>query len=106
MMQFYKFDGVVYAYDEDQVAEGLAKGKKKLSLAEVVAHLSRSAPDATQDTDNLRRRAYADPITGSDTLFAEAARMQVMGESGIEEVRTRATARFKEIQAQYPWPAK
>jgi len=37
-------------------------------------------------------------------MFAEATRMQIMGEPDYEEVRVRAIARFEEIQAQYPWP--
>lgn len=58
------------------------------------------------EVEAMRLRSYADPLTGSDRMFSEALRMQTMGESGYEEVRARAIARFEEIQAQYPWPAK
>lgn len=64
-------------------------------------------PDPTkQDIELFRLRAYADPLLGSDRYFSEATRMQIMEESGFEEVRDRAIARFEEIQAQYPWPTK
>lgn len=59
-----------------------------------------------EDVDRLRIIAYANPLTGSDRLFSESTRMQIMNESGFEEVRARAIARFEEIQAQYPWPSK
>ena len=64
------------------------------------------APASAADIEASRKRAYADPISGCDSMFAESSRMQVMGESGFEEVRARAIARFEEIQAQYPWPSK
>lgn len=60
----------------------------------------------TEHIERMRLTAYADPELGSDRYFAEASRMEVMGEIGFEEVRARAIARFEEIQAQYPWPAK
>lgn len=57
-----------------------------------------------EDIEQLRLRAYADPVTGSDRFFNEAVRMQAMGETGWEAVRQRGIARFEEIQQQYPWP--
>lgn len=63
-------------------------------------------PVTREEVEMSRKRAYADPLTGCDAMFAESSRMDVMGEPGFEEVRTRAIARFEEIQAQYPWPAK
>lgn len=58
---------------------------------------------SAEEIDALRRRAYADPITGSDRLFAEAQRMEVMGESGWETVRAAGIQRFNEIQQEFPW---
>lgn len=69
-------------------------------------HLPEKPPLSAEEVKELRATAYATPLTGSDCLFAESTRMQVMGENDHEEVRARAIARFKEIQAQYPWPAK
>lgn len=57
-----------------------------------------------EEIEQLRLRAYADPLTGSDRHFNEAIRMQVMGEKGYEVVRQRGISRFEEIQLQYPWP--
>lgn len=67
---------------------------------------SASKPSTTAEIEAKRLRAYAEPTTGSDRIFAEAMRMQIMGEPDYEEVRARAIARFEEIQAQYPRPAK
>ncbi|CAI8968441.1 HAD family hydrolase [Pseudomonas sp. IT-P12] len=54
--------------------------------------------------ESLRLRAYAEPLTGSDRYFAEAQRMQIMGEDQWEVVSASGVARYKEIQARYPWP--
>lgn len=56
------------------------------------------------EVESLRKAAYANEFTGSDRLFAEAQRMQLMGEAGWESVRDAAIARFEEIKAEYPWP--
>ena len=53
-----------------------------------------------------RKAAYANAQTGSDRLFAEAQRMQMMGLSGWEEVRDAAVARYEEIKLEHPWPVK
>lgn len=63
------------------------------------------APPAPTVEENewLRLSAYANPLTGSDRYFSEALRMQAMQEDGWEEVRAAGVARYKEIQALYPW---
>lgn len=61
-------------------------------------------PLSREEIEALRLRAYADPVAGSDRFFAEAARMQAVGENGWEAVRTQGVTRFAEIQAEYPWP--
>lgn len=63
-------------------------------------------PATHKEVEADRLLEYADPLTGSDRLFSESMRMQIMGEAGHEEVRARAIARFEEIQAKYPWPSK
>ncbi|UUJ42347.1 hypothetical protein L1A22_08630 [Pseudomonas extremaustralis] len=60
-------------------------------------------PLTREEVEALRLRAYADPLTGSDRYFAEAQRMQVMGEDGWEGVRAAGVARFEAIQFLYPW---
>lgn len=61
-------------------------------------------PLTREEANVLRLRAYAEPLTGSDRYFSEAQRMQVMNEEGWEAVRAAGVARYKEIQAHYPWP--
>lgn len=60
-------------------------------------------PPTREQVEALRLRAYAEPQTGSDRYFAEAQRMQVMGEDGWEGVRAAGVARFEAIQSLYPW---
>lgn len=61
-------------------------------------------PLTKEAVEHARLLAYSDPIYGSDRLFAEASRMQLMEEEGFEAVRASAIARYREIQALYPWP--
>lgn len=63
-------------------------------------------PPTREQVESARRRAYADPLTGSDPIFSEAYRMQLMGETGWESVRDAAIARYQEIQAEHPWPTE
>ena len=94
----------VFAYEKD--------GSQDHLIAE---HLARMAPDEIEalqvvvktasSVEMERLAAYADPLTGSDRLFSESMRMQIMSEEGHEDVRVRAIARFEEIQAAHPWPA-
>lgn len=65
-----------------------------------------SIPSTYREIEDRRLKAYSDPLTGSDRLFSESTRMEIMGESGFEDVRARAISRFEEIQAQYPRPAE
>ena len=58
----------------------------------------------TRQTLDLRKKAYACHLTGSDALLAEANRMKVMGEEGYKEKEQEAIARYEAIKAQYPWP--
>lgn len=64
------------------------------------------APLTREQIEALRLLAYADPLTGSDRYFAEATRLQVMGadQAEIDAAKTAGTARYAEIQAEYPWP--
>ncbi len=65
-----------------------------------------ASPPSRDEIESIRLRAYADPLIGSDRLFSESARMQIMGEPGYDDVKSRAISRFEEIQAQYPWPTE
>lgn len=68
-------------------------------------HLTEKPPLSRGEIETLRVTAYADPLTGSDRMFSEAARMQLMEEEGFAAVRSKAVSRFAEIQALYPWPS-
>lgn len=59
---------------------------------------------ATRKTEEKRRLAYSDPLTGSDPLFAQATRMDAMGEAGADVIRQQAVERYNEIKASMPWP--
>ena len=69
----------------------------------ITKQLFSSIPLTRADIERLRLAAYAEPIVGSDRYFAEANRMQVMGEAGWEAVRSTGITRFNEIQARFPW---
>jgi hypothetical protein len=58
-----------------------------------------------EEVEALRLRAYGHPITGSDRFFAQAQRMETMGEPGWEGVRANGVRRFNEIQQEFPWVA-
>lgn len=103
--QLVELTDIEYASLSEGISSGMvvvlgANGRPSL------ASQPSSPPPTTESINESRLRAYADPVNGSDRLFAEASRMQVMGEPGFEEVRIRAVARFEEIQAKYPWPSK
>ena len=60
---------------------------------------------AQQEITRRRARAYADPITGSDVIFAKAVRLQAMGRHAeAEQVQQQAIQRFEQIQRDYPMP--
>jgi hypothetical protein len=62
-------------------------------------------PLTTEQTEAARLQAYADPLTGSDRHFAEAARCNTSGDTaGAEAATTAGQARYEEIRAEYPWP--
>ena len=107
-MNYYKDETCeVFAYDDEQVAAGLADGKTPMAPEEVEAHVNPPLPPITREqVEALRLTAYANPVTGSDRYFAEAARMSAMGEAGADAVTTAGAARYQQIQAEYPWPAE
>lgn len=108
MIYFKSLSGEVFAYESKKDRDLFGdRSLVPMTPDEVNSHLNPLPPMLSRsDIESLRRRAYADPLIGSDCLFSESLRMQSMGEAGHEEVRARAVARFEEIQAQYPWPSK
>lgn len=106
MLYFKNAAGEVFAYDtqaerDEFGAEDLAPMNSK----DVELHLNPPPlPKTVEQVEAARLRAYADPLTGSDRMFAEASRMQLMGEPEFEASRAAAIDRFAEIQAANPWP--
>lgn len=108
MIYFKNSTGEVFAYESKEDREEFGSPNLIQMTSKEVSDLINPGPDkpSLEYIESCRLRAYAEPLTGSDRLFSESTRMQIMNESGFEEVRARAIARFEEIQAQYPWPAK
>jgi len=87
-------------HDEVELYDEIQSGKHGAISTYIAPQRTRS------DVEIARKSAYANPHTGSDRLFSEAQRMQLMGETGWEAVRDQAVARFEEIKTQHPWPAE
>ena len=108
MYEYFKDDvGIVYAYDEMQIALGLADDKTLLSEQELQLHLNPPiVPLTTTQVDHNRKVAYADPLFGSDRWFAEATRLTIMEAPAneVEAARSNGITRYEEIQLENPWP--
>lgn len=60
---------------------------------------------AIQAVETQRLAAYANPQTGSDRHFAEAARLEAIGDTeGAEAARAAGLSRYDEIRTMCPWP--
>lgn len=107
-MKFYRNaeTSVVFSYEGDGSQDAFIDPALVLmSDAERDAHITQSQTVAMtkEDVEHARLSAYSDPITGSDRLFAEASRMQLMGEDGFEAVRESGIARYEKIKELFPW---
>lgn len=103
MRYFKDNDGRIFAFEvnvDSSWVEGLEEIEKETALAAVAP----TSEAITADLLHRRAMAYADPITGSDRLFAEAVRMREMGESGWEDVREQAVTRYQQIKEQVSIP--
>lgn len=105
-MKYYKVGSQVYAFLADGSEDSfIPEGASPLSDDEIYAVLNPPPYVPTrEEVEAARQVAYADPEMGSDRLFAQAARMEVMGEPGVDAVRAAAIARYKEIQQSLPYP--
>lgn len=106
MKYFKNANGEVFAYEtQEERNEFGAPDLVAMTPEEIEAHLNPPvAPPTREQVKALRLAAYADPVTGSDRYFAEAARMKAMGEAGADAVIAAGVARHEEIKAAYPWP--
>lgn len=66
------------------------------------------AKQTKHEVEEIRLRAYADPVIGSDRFFAEASRLQAIGAptEEIEAAKAAGAQRYQEIQMENPWPAE
>lgn len=109
MIFFIDSDGAtIRAFEDDGSQDYLiTDDMKPIGESEAMEVLASRIPLPTKaDIEQLRLAAYANPITGSDRMFAEVARMQLMVEDGFESVREGAIARYEEIRTQHPWTAE
>lgn len=103
-VHFWLADGIEYVINT--IGATLPAGALLERPEPVVQEVQESLESSEEDVGIARAMAYANPGTGSDRLFAEAMRMQMMGEIGHEEVLKRAVARYNEIREQYPKPVE
>jgi hypothetical protein len=62
-------------------------------------------PLNAEETEAARLQAYANPLTGSDRHFAEAARCSTAGDTtGAQSATAAGQARYEQIRAELPWP--
>lgn len=105
MKYFKNANGVVFAFDHEQIEMGCSEGMTPLTEEEIKILLNpEQTPYTRAEIELLRLTAYADPLNGSDRYFSEANRMKFMNEPGWESVRDDGVKRYHEIQQQYPWP--
>lgn len=109
MKYFKDGSGSVFAFAADgSDDEFIAADLVPMSESEVDAHLNPPpVPPSREQIEELRLRAYAEPLTGSDRYFAEAQRETLLGNAeAAEAAKALGMARFAEIQAEFPWPAE
>lgn len=99
----------ITAEEHAEMLEGQSQGKVISWNDEGFPFLTDPPPPPPKTYEQVmgaRRVAYADPLTGSDRLFAEATRLTIMGGTTeeIDEAKAQGVARYEEIQLENPWP--
>lgn len=107
MSKYYKdlTTGTVFAFESDgSQDEFIGENLVQMAKAEIDEHLN--PPITKERVSELRRLAYADPLTGSDPLYIEYQRAIAMDEpvEMVEATKAAWLDRAKEIALQYPWP--
>jgi hypothetical protein len=96
----------IHADTHAALLDGQAKGKRmKVDRKGEPQLVDFEYVPTRNDVESARRRAYADPENGSDRFFVMAARMNVMGEAGAQEIAAQGVARYAAIRKALPWPA-
>lgn len=108
MIYFKSNTGEVFAYESYEDCESFGPGDlTQMSESEVHEHLNPPQKVLTsEEIIELRRLAYADPLTGSDPLYIEYQRAIALDDPAdqIESARAAWLDRAAEIALQYPWP--
>lgn len=98
----------VWEYSDEQVAEGHVLDHLVLmTQQEADDHLNPpQAPLTREMVNELRRSAYADPLTGSDPLYIKYQRDIESGASAevVKAAKEAWLGRTAEIAAGLPWP--
>lgn len=77
----------------------------KNGWAELPEWYGQPTPKTIEQVEAERLAAYANPLTGSDRHFTEAARLEAAGDTvGAEAARAAGLVRYEEIRAEHPWP--
>jgi hypothetical protein len=82
MMNYYKLNGLIYAYDTEQVAMGLADDKVAMTAEEVEAHLN---PPKTQE--QLDAEAKASKQLALDSITVTTTSGKVFDGRDIDQQR-------------------
>lgn len=110
MKYYFDPDCGIRAFESDGSQDFLiTDSMRPLTPEEISSHCNPVLTYEQQmdQVERNRKAAYANPYTGSDRYFAEAVRLEGMGQPAeAETARMRGIVRFQEIQAQYPWPAE
>lgn len=77
---------------------------KDHSIVDEIDEKPKTKEELLNEIEKKRKYGFADPITGSDHLFAQSYRMQMMGEEGWESIRDEAIKRYEEIKKEFPKP--
>lgn len=112
---FVGSDNKAYQISSDDIesSKALRERKRGITLEEVTkeafdyfrAERDKPKPLTIEQVYALRATAYADPQTGSDRHFAEAARKRAEDDTTGAAAATQAgLARAAEIKAEYPLP--
>lgn len=108
MIYMKSASGEVFAYEsQDECDKFSPGGLSAMTSEEVEAHLNPPAKQLSrEEVSELRRLAYADPLTGSDPLYIEYQRAIAMNDPAdqIEAAKAAWLDRAAAIALQYPWP--
>ncbi len=92
-MKYFKQNNIVYAYDEQQLAQGYGKDMTSMTAEEVEAHIN---PPKTAEQIEAETRVEA--LAKITTL--EASQLRSIRELMLDPTNTFAKAKLEDIEAQ------